>query len=251
MASLLAYLGCLSQKSSGSDPRITNGQLDLGDQSVFLIQSISPGTHEKHTCTSVLIRPELVLTAAHCVQERDTRILRQVQLALPSAPGIKKIQVHPRYESKSRFDIALLHLDRPIRDKKPVALAKALPKKGDQVRLVGFGDNEIGLVPEESGGGGVKRTGYASVTTVDDHYIYLRGIRTAKPPSSSHPTGVDSSAAHGDSGGPLLNLNGELLGIACAINASSRAEKLDPERPIISAYTQVEAVRDFIESRSP
>lgn len=251
IACFFVFSGCLGRNTQESLTTITNGTLDLGDQGVFLIQAISENSSQKHICTAVLIRPDVLLTAAHCVEDSDSRITRRVQLAMPAAPKVSKIRVHPQYVTKRKFDVALIRLEQPILGKPIVPLAKTLPQKGDSVRLVGFGDNHHAPSAEESSGSGVKRTGYSSVTLLDEHFIYSRGIRESKPVHAPHPTGVDSAAAHGDSGGPLLNLKGELLGIACAINASPNAAKVAPDRPIISAYTQVNVVRDFIEDPFP
>jgi hypothetical protein len=251
IACFFAFTGCIGRNTQESLTKITNGTLDLGDQGVFLIHAISENSSQKHICTSVLIRPDVLLTAAHCVEDSDSRIARRIQLAMPSAPKVSKIRVHPQYENKRKFDVALITLEQPIPGKPIVPLAKTLPQKGDSVRLVGFGDNHHAPSAEESSGSGVKRTGYSSVTLIDEHFIYSRGIRESKPAHSPHPTGIDSAAAHGDSGGPLLNIKGELLGIACAINASTHAADQDPKRPIISAYTQVNAVRAFVEDPYP
>ena len=84
-------------------------------------------------CTAVLITSDIVLTAAHCLYDRNTHarvapgeIEFQAGLRFGRAEayrGIRRIVVHPRYDiaragelDRIGYDLALLELDRPIRN---------------------------------------------------------------------------------------------------------------------------------------
>lgn len=110
---------------------------------------------DKGFCTATLITEDLILTAAHCVFDRDGSLISPERITFNAGMrngradayrGIRRLAAHPLYEFGSgriatevARDIAVLELDRPIRASwvRPLPLGQ-MPASGAQVGVISY-----------------------------------------------------------------------------------------------------------------
>ncbi len=202
---MIVFIGCQGAAEESSGLRIRSGRDVTGNEhgpeatsTVGLIVTDSYGSDS--TCSSALIRQDLLITAAHCVdgfsqitaffgRDRDTAIYKK---RLISA---KKVAIHPAYKANgveiAPHDIALIQLNSDAPSTYfPVTVATddSLINPGDEVLLAGFG------ITESGGGSGTLRYTLATYSGKDD----LGRLEINDP--------WRRGACSGDSGGPLFNL---------------------------------------------
>lgn len=107
-------------------------------------------------CTGAMIAPDLVLTAAHCLFDKDTHVqvaASNVEFLAGWRNGrasayrdVRRTFLHPDYEYKGREgdlrvvnDLALLELERPIQNSNITPFRTGeRPRKGDHVGVVSY-----------------------------------------------------------------------------------------------------------------
>jgi V8-like Glu-specific endopeptidase len=133
-------------------------------------------------CTAALVTPDVVMTAAHCLYERDTgrpvpaaEIEFQAGLRFGRAEayrGVRRVVVHPDYDfldadrlGRIGTDVALLELDRPVRmgHVKPFRTQFRV-SLGQQVQVVSYAKSRPDAPSREVG---------CSVLTRDDEVLVL------------------------------------------------------------------------------
>jgi hypothetical protein len=239
------------------------GEIDTGNRFlsvVDILTQVPKGRRKGTHCSGVLLTPSLVLTAGHCVCQRQERhgpgrerrtvidtsscvTSASVRMALyePPPPGAEfsvfiqkyKGQVQPHPELKlvldsvgrvmsSKADLALIVLDKPVSMAwAPVSLAETGVEVHESIIMVSFGfDEEMGSL------GGDRRINRYKVTRLqepgDGRILFHQPQR---------------HEYKGDSGGACLRQTGEgftLVGI------SSRGLGLEP------AFTEIQTYRTWI-----
>jgi secreted trypsin-like serine protease len=179
---------------------------DLADRTVQRYTVVVAGA--KGRCSGVVLAPDIVLTAAHCVR-RGERL--QVggnlggALQTPSLLGpVAEIVQHPLYAPKDPGspDLAILKLEKALPDRfVPAVLNPRSPGIGDDLIAAGFGKSD-------SGAGVVLRMVLLRVSDSVRGWMILTGV------------GEDASrAGQGDSGGPVFAYRGmhSLVGLMVGV----------------------------------
>lgn len=189
--------------------KLFNGQ--TGDPKNWL--SLVLSSHEGLSCTSTLIGPDTVLTAAHCVDAKDPIDKAKTRLIL-LRDGTKSVRgdckMHHTYASadiekdipRSHEDYALCKLSSEIKGRKFDSITTdALLENEDKIVLTGFGCTKIEIKNNKFdfsdwekelniGAGTVKKT-----PSMDN--VYIKTTTDLKNPD-------EPALCPGDSGGPAV-----------------------------------------------
>jgi secreted trypsin-like serine protease len=259
-------------------PRIVNGQQEDAAQYPWIVSLLSrsryasEGAFQSQFCGGTLTTPTTVVTAAHCVANQDTGVVRDPASVLVGFGSnlregairpvdVASITVNPNYARRTASnDIAVLTLAQPVTDVAPLppvtmAEASALTAAGASVRAVGWGNTSsdaksypavfrVGrmvVFPDTACGGGqeyvldgVRFVGFGPGEADAAVMICAAGVS---------PAGVVIDACQGDSGGPLVAGDGAAARLAGVV---SWGEECATNRA--GVYTRVSSELDFLAS---
>jgi len=208
-------------------------------------------------CAATLVRPTVLITAAHCVQDEEGYAAEPDELrvfagkVLPLRKGalrsVRRITVHPRFDDgagQANADIAVLRLRRPMRGVPLVALPTprdgGIWHAGAALTLYGWGNRSAGEgqnFPRQLHQGDVLR--YTDARCDD---LYGRFFNSASQLCAGRDDGsVD--ACQGDSGGPLIARRPDGTPVLAGIVSFGEGcgQPLFP-----TVYTKVERHRRFL-----
>lgn len=206
------------------------------------IFSPSPGSKSGSLCTATLIKNNIALTAAHCINPRASKpvVIFGPNLRAPEAIREKAsaVKVYPKWNQSSKSgmdqgDIALVKFDGGIPsgyNKIATASSDRSIKTGGQVVLAGYG---ISNARTKEGAGRLRKTSVQ--------------IANSRPGKSEMI--LDQSkgrgACHGDSGGPAyIQRNGKMILAGITNRGYPNGSADDCAHQVV--YTKVPAYRDWI-----
>jgi secreted trypsin-like serine protease len=248
----LGLAGCAVASPSSTDTEETSAPIvggvdNPGDPSIVAIHAKREGGDKGGLCTSTLIAPTVLLTAAHCVSPQALASLPGTGeikfVALTSANLTDTANPSPRLPIKETHfdpefnlgavmnghDIAVAILAEPMTGV-PIIPVNLAPLDqgltGTQVRLVGYGlSNGV-----QQTGAGVKRQADVPLVSFDEKLV-------------TTGTWFGTTMCNGDSGGPVLaNINGveTVIGvnsfgfIACI--GTGQSTRVDAYKAFIQQY---------------
>lgn len=159
--------------------------------------------HVEDRAEGTILAPRWVLTAAHVVEPIGPFDLPFVRVR-GERHGVEKILIHPDWEDSwgrarggprdllSNHDIALLKLDRPVPDVRPVVLYRGRDELGMVLTLLGRGKTGTGV----TGAAGDKGSVVRGATNRVDGASETAGMARDRPRYRSGPAGPVGAAVH-------------------------------------------------------
>lgn len=239
---------CANDQGADEGPGILGGsrlkrQSRLANSLVFLFQAKEGTKEDGNACTATLIAPNVVVTAAHCVDlgAQETRVSR-TRVFLSSDPycsssesgnsdvrKVEEILIHPDYnetEDGMKNDLALIRFSggdlpegrRPL----PVANVYIPMTEKDPVYLAGYGVT----TDYEQGDQSPPLLRYVKVKPFSNPENFRQIQNGELSPRLIFDQRERGGACQGDSGGPaLLREKGKLKIIGVASQVYARGEK--------------------------
>jgi hypothetical protein len=200
-----------------------------------------------------LVGKQWVLTAAHIAElSKETELHA---LVADARIAVSRVVFHPQWTGSGPHDVALLELERPLRQAAPAGLFEGRDEIGREVFFVGSGDTGDGLTGPDRADG-KRRAATNTVIAVDSDWVYFVFDAPGDEPGADpgEATDLEGVSGPGDSGGPaLVRQDGRLY----VLGVSSHAVGKDgPGRyGVREVYTRVSThagwIRDVMAGKLP
>jgi len=229
--------------ASGAAKAIVGGQLDGSlHPSVGFLQGLDAQGRPFYSCSGTLVAPRLFVTAAHCTGGLQDLVPSAVRVAFDSPVSLPSPSVYvtghaypnprfsgrlddtPTLEQRSE-DYGVVVLDQPANEVFPSVTTSPLPTEGlvkksinkQSFTLVGYGTSWLGKLKY------LTFDGYRRYAIADANGASL--LDPSALEVKANPNGLDATdglAGGGDSGGPVLDENGTLVGVISGIDAGGK-----------------------------
>jgi hypothetical protein len=247
----------MSSDSSGngnSEAKVVNGSAVTGRESalaksVFHVNVLveNGGAVEK-SCTAAAISENVAILAAHCIPQGGSAPSR---LKIEGKNASVKQIVGPEslYESTvlsekdAAMDLAALVLESstgPVFSGQEIAtIAPSSATNGTAVKMIGFGATELEALknPSSASAGGQAAVGSQQILAADGSTYDLK----ASQKDLLDPNSGVSIAAPGDSGAPLFNQDGQLIGLLVGLSYHNNGKPLDLSQDLAQIETLAES----------
>lgn len=220
VTSSITLLGCKTAQTS--KPNVSNGILADPNQFPSVVR-----LHTQFTdgvdgyCTGTFITPQMLVTAAHCMRHKNTGArLEKIEYLTADGQAIEGMPLiwdaydplHTATKDTGK-DLAMVTFDQKVAPAVSPLVNKP-PEVGEVITNVGFGQ----MVDHPDEPYGEKNYGHNTVSQKYEDLFITDGTL-----ESTNSSGTNSLVLSGDSGGPMFNSKGEIIGI----NVST-SERVDP-----------------------
>lgn len=223
-----------AEAEDGSEVKIIGGAEDytVHTEAVLLASPLQKGVL---LCTGTVVRDDLVLTAAHCLENTKYTYLVVNAAVNKNIKPVKSIDriIFPGYKPGDgpESDIAFVVVPKGSMSGHVIGrIAQKSVSIGERVTLVGYGHTRSG---QQDSNEDLKRfVGSNVVGKIESRSPYTITL-------TSNVVGpTTSGTAGGDSGGPLFNSNGEIVGVTKGSSAVAN-DVISQETPAFSFYVNV------------
>jgi len=221
-------------RNTTSKVKIVNG---VATDDINAVVRLSINNDDWTYCTGSFINKTTMLTAAHCLG-RDSP--DQNSLTVDGTEPTSKHylqEAFPRPWLSKGLDLAILKFPAEVSERLGITsflkIAESEISEGDEITMIGFGMTDH--YDQYSNSEARKYSGVNNVSKVEDWKIVVIGA------TRSDWRKNDASIEKGDSGGPLLNADGDIVGVA------SMGKIVDDRIAALFVHVPNDGVKDLLE----